>query len=207
MKLLINGSEQAIIGPEDRPLSRVLEEVQERCLVDGETITSISVNGAPLESGGNAGGDLPVRDAGTVCIEVKSFFQLTLEGLAEAESYLPRLTNAVQRAASLLQRGNEDEGVQLIQASVEGFNWLQQLLSGIGGLKDAGQGDWLTSFETRILLDREGELRALLDRCGEVLETGDLILLADYLEYDLAPWLEGLHKEMGQLRERLEGAL
>lgn len=204
MRLLVNGSERVITGPEDRPLSSVLAEVQECCLAGGETITGISIDGQAV-AGGALAGDPPIRYVGTVSVEVKSFYDLTVESLAEAESYLPRLADAVARAASCLQRGREGEGIELIQAAMEGFDWLQQLLGAVGRLKAAGQGEWLTVSEAGLLFEREAELCDLFDGCGEALAAGDFVLLADRLEYDLVPWLEQLQAELGGLRQRLEG--
>ncbi|MCR4419340.1 MAG: hypothetical protein NUV99_04285 [Clostridia bacterium] len=106
--------------------------------------------------------------------------------------YLPRLTEALLRAASSIQEGREAEGLSLVAEMTEGFGWVTESL------------DVLHQAWGEAAPEAHMHVAALNERLSQALaavETYDLVLLADVLQYELAPEVEAIETWLSGLRQ------
>ncbi|WP_066055877.1 hypothetical protein [Robertmurraya korlensis] len=103
--------------------------------------------------------------------------QIVIDTLESLKEYFPKLINGSREIAEYLQEGNEAKALSVMPQLVEGLQWVFEAVMGIqnnGFLNDINLLDLKDNFQEMV----------------EALEIGDHVLLADLLQYEIAPTLE-----------------
>ncbi|UGB30433.1 hypothetical protein [Metabacillus sp. B2-18] len=103
--------------------------------------------------------------------------KIVFETIQSLKEYLPRMINGCNEIVEYLQEGNEGTALSQMPDFVEGLQWI---FAAINGIQNNGH-------------LQEIELISLKDNFKEVvdsLEMRDYVLLADLLDYEIAPVLK-----------------
>lgn len=109
------------------------------------------------------------------------------EGLKKTGvEYLPKLSRGLTAITELMRNGNEAEGARFFAQATEGLRWLVGLLTNISLVKASE-------------IEKFGEdLNTLLTAW----ENEDYVLIADLLEYEMAPFVEQVNSALLSLEEK-----
>ena len=112
---------------------------------------------------------------------------LIFEGFETALSYLPTLQKGLEQIAGLFQEGREGEGIALFLEAHTGLDWLEHIVSGAKLYCYNSKRDLGVDFSEV----SEGYTTRLVE-LTKAWENRDYVLIADLLEYELAPFIEDL---------------
>lgn len=203
MRLFVNGEERRVAWAEEESLEERLARFQAESLARGETVLAVSVDGVDLDEARTERGPVRVGDVTEVGLTVASLRSLVEETLAEAADYAARLGAALAEAAAALQRGDVADGTGLLSETLDGLGWLQQVLDRLAGLAEQGRAPWIAGEDAADLRRWGDGMVERVAACCRALESGDLVLVADRLEFDLAEWLAGLSGGLDEVGRRL----
>ncbi len=156
----------------------------------GRSIVSVSIDGTSIDSAllADTLASKQLDSVRVLEINSESTAKLVADSLTELEAVLPELPNACHELARVFQG----------TAPQSGYEPFQQL-AGIWSHVKARQAMIAHSlgldldrepFNGRSLGEAHAELNSFLSEAAGALESGDLILLGDLLEYELAPRAE-----------------
>ncbi|TDX58904.1 hypothetical protein [Orenia marismortui] len=124
----------------------------------------------------------PIKKLDILTKEAKN---LVLEGVSEARKYLPKLIDGIEDIITAFSQGNEGEANNLLSQALEGFNWLNSLLSSLGVL-DLKELD----INSENLIDNINDWQTYLEELMSAMQNQDTILISDILEYEIKPILQ-----------------
>lgn len=114
------------------------------------------------------------------------------EGLKKAGvEYLPKLSRGLTAIAELIRNGNEVVGARFFAQATEGLRWMAGLL-------------------TNISLVKASEIEKFGDDLNTLLtawENEDYVLIADLLEYEMAPFVEKANRALLSFRGKKENVI
>ncbi|SDP88737.1 hypothetical protein SAMN05216565_110140 [Litchfieldia salsa] len=108
------------------------------------------------------------------------------ETVSSIKEYLPKVINATDDIAKLLQTDKEWEALNLIVAVTEGIEWCIEAVNKIQDLKG------------EVYIDTM-EISKILMEINEALAVRDFVLTADLFEYELTPVLNTWLTKIGQI--------
>ncbi len=123
-----------------------------------------------------------LNDIETMALLVGTPRQVINDGLETAVTYLPILRSGLTDAAALFQEGREGEGISKFLEAVPGLEWLGQILSGAAMFLDS-------SISQDSFRDSAAGYSKKLEELLEGWQNRDYVLIADLLEYELAPFI------------------
>lgn len=189
--------------PEDAMgmLAAVSDDLQAK----GRAVLAVKADGKTLDPATTAEalGGKPLSAIGRLEIVSEQTSKLVSESLAELESVLPDLAKVCHDLAAVFQ------GVDP-QSGYEPFQQLANIWSHVKGRQALIARALGVSLDT-LAIDGKNvgalhrELNEFLVEAMGALESGDLILLGDLLEYELAPRAETEARITALLRERVGG--
>jgi hypothetical protein len=173
---------------------------------DGRSILAVTVDGSEVapEEISKRLGDLPVSDASK--LEIRSERTVTLvedclQGLGE---YLPELPSICRGLAEVFQGENPEEG---FDPFVEMAELWSQIKSRQALVANALELDAKAiSLNDKSIEAIHSELNQFLEEAAQALKDGDIILLGDLLEYELAPRAEQELEIVALLQAQLPAA-
>ncbi|WP_418791015.1 hypothetical protein [Phosphitispora sp. TUW77] len=181
MKVTVNDRE--ILFEKDMSQSEIILQLQSALKEKNLVVMEAKVNGiaSNLDLSQLAG----LNDIEDIDLLVATPEQVLTEGLETAVTYLPLLQRGLTEIAAFFQEGREGEAISKFQEAVPGMEWLGQILSSAvlffenNSLQD--------SFRSSAI-DYSKKLEDML----EAWQNRDYILIADLLEYELAPFIDEL---------------
>lgn len=145
----------------------------------GRTVLEVRINGVPLAGPWpEALEEVHGLEAAEVAVVTASATQLLAEAVSEALGYLPRLERGLLAAAEEMRAGREAEAALLLGQAAEGLEWLVEVLRAAAVMVAGGGAG---------AVERLSNISKRLQEVLGAWEAKDLTLVADLLEYDLAP--------------------
>jgi len=181
LKVTVNDRE--MLFGEEMTQSETIVQLQSALKENNLVIMEAEVNG--VKSSINLAEIAGLNDIDTLSLVVGTPGQVITDGLETAVTYLPVLQSGLTDIAAFLQEGREGEGISKFLQVVPGLEWLGQILSGAELiLEDTTSKD---SFKA-CAAGYGKKLEELLDGW----QNRDYVLIADLLEYELAPFIQEL---------------
>jgi len=170
-------------------VTEVIAEIDEALRARGRALVSLSVDGQAVSPESLAARFVTLA-AGSACIEVTSrpLDELISEALDELSTTLPELPVACRKLAEVFQSETPEQGFEPFTELARIWEHVKSRQRMICSALDIDF-DALV-VEGRALAEHGHELNSFLDEAAQALRHGDLVLLADLLEYELAPRAE-----------------
>jgi hypothetical protein len=126
--------------------------------------------------------ELDLERIDQIKFETKKVEDLITETLKEAENYLPKLKDAVQKSALFFKNGKEADASELLDKTLEGIQWYLEVINGIMSL-----------IENKDLKDKGNKILSdftqTLNRAMVALQNEDYDYLGDLLEVEVTEYL------------------
>jgi hypothetical protein len=124
-----------------------------------------------------------------------------LNSLREIREHLPEQKTFLEKAAVSYQTGNDSEGTEQLVHFIEFmFNYTRTCYQ-ISPVFDISLNDIVIDGES--LDERNREIQILLNETVDILESNDMISLADILEYEIVESIQNLDKFIDLLLEKI----
>lgn len=196
MKIKINGVEEDI-HYQGNVLGGLLDEIKKARVLPGTFISKIMLNQQSFEPDSAKARLTLVSQIQSLEVEILSIQEVVGKNLDNAEDYLRKLIPGITRASELFRLESEQEATKFFLSIIDGIDWLTQVLDGILKVLDLDPAAMLINGKT--VKDRQSHLIRLTSQLLEANQNRDWILVADLLEYEIAPYYE----EWGCVLERL----
>ena len=117
---------------------------------------------------------------------------LVANNLTNAKKYLEKLVPAFQKAADLFRMGNEQEANQYYLQILDGIDWFSQVILTIVNAQ-------VDIFKEQTLEERQKKLTEFMAQMLEANQNQDWVLMADLLEYEMAPFYKDWQEVLSQI--------
>ncbi|MDA8233887.1 MAG: hypothetical protein M0Z31_03590 [Clostridia bacterium] len=192
MKIFVNNEEVIFDGDgtSGEKISELMKTIRGKNLIILETkIDGVVTREDILEL-------LKINQIGQVEVTVTNQHNLIIEGLDTALDYLPVLQKGLEEIAGLFQEGREGEGIALFLEAHTGLDWLEHILRGSRIYFQSSNRDLGVQFAEVA----EGYNEKLTE-LTKAWENRDYVLIADLLEYELAPFIEEIMPLINKVME------
>ncbi|WP_232463445.1 hypothetical protein [Tumebacillus avium] len=172
----------------------VYEQAMQRLNEEERIIIGISINGVEVLP--DSLGDIAHDEITQAVISSQPMVEFA-EGLANtAFDYLPKLKQGLISVSRLFQEGRDEDAHTLFVEAVEGLEWINSCLGGLGA--------WLAQKGSVELLQLHGTYQGQLADLGAAMEQKNLTDVADLLEYEVAETLSKAMERMQELKRLLD---
>jgi hypothetical protein len=191
MKISINGAETHEESFQGETLGEVLHAILNSR--KDSYIRRVWLNGQ--EASSNTQDTLKTSTASVQSLELELALlqDLVANNLTNAKAYLEKLVPGFQKAADLFRMGNEQEANQYYLQILDGIDWFSQVILTIVNAQ-------VDIFKEQTLEDRQKKLTDFMAQMLEANQNKDWVLMADLLEYEMAPF----YKDWQEVLTRIE---
>jgi hypothetical protein len=205
MEVIVDGSTGFAPAEVPDDVMGMLAVIGTSLQTQGRAILAVKVDGQELSPARTVEvlSGKPLSSVGTLEVVSELTSKLVADCLAELESVLPDLSKACHELAAMFQGAEPHTGY-------EPFEQLADIWSHVKGRQELIAHTLGVALDT-LKLDGKSvgalhtELNGFLAEAVGALESGDLILLGDLLEYELAPRADAEVRITALLRERTGG--
>jgi hypothetical protein len=160
-------------------LKVAIEKIEKQLFSEGKVLCEIRINGMALTPDDEMNFENSRRDEiKTLEVRAQLVTVLVSDSRASVINYLNQLKDVALKAAEALRAGVSRDGSDMISAVVNGTQWVTEMLNQIRTL----EGNFW-KFEKQWLAAEDNFLKTTRELLGAY-EKGDLILVADNLEYE-----------------------
>ena len=198
MKIFINGCEETTEYSGDN-LGNLLDQIQSVKVLPGTYIDKLLLNGQPIEPDAEKTRSTPITEIETLEIEITTILDILNKNITNVEDYLKKLIPGIEKTAELFQMGNDQEASQLFVKIVDGIEWVSQVFNEI--LKALMTDPNTILLNGKTIQDRHNTLIDLTNQLLEAHKNKDWVLVADLLEYEIAPYYKEWQEIIPQLRK------
>lgn len=190
MKISINGAETQEASFQGGTLGEVLHAILNSR--KDSYIRRIWLDGQ--EASSNTQDTLKTSTASVESLELELALlqDLVANNLTNAKEYLEKLVPGFQKAADLFRMGNEQEANQYYLQILEGIDWFSQVLLTIVNAQ-------VDIFKEQTLEERQKKLTEFMAQMLEANQNQDWVLMADLLEYEMAPFYKDWQEVLSQI--------
>jgi len=192
MKLIINGVEQEDHDLKGKTLGAILDMMVKN--KPGSYIRRIWLDQKEFPADDHEILQKNPADINSLEIELANLKDLVATNLSNALGYLEKLIPGFQQASDLFRMGNEQEANKFYIQILDGMDWFSEVVNIVMGSKGKG------SESEAILSERQANLTDLMSQMLEANKNQDWVLLADILEYEIAPF----YKEWQDILKKLK---
>lgn len=190
MDVILDGAKGFAFTSPPKDLLGAIVALSEYAQQRGRSILGIRVDGQNIDPAKlvEAFKGKKIEDIRELSVETEDVSKLVSDCLSELESALAELPTACHELAAVFQGSEPQSGFEPFQRLAEIWEHVksrQYLIAGALGL-DFGQ----IEVNGKTVEAMQEELNGFLSEAAGALESGDLILLGDLLEYELAPRAE-----------------
>ena len=198
-RLLIDGKEAQwdLSGLPD--LSALMVRLYEESAGEGRVVCRVMVDGKELDAAGEKGmADAPFEGFAEVSVTTGTAAELYKSGIEGALSLAEAMRADIGRSATSFRQGDFQGGLSMYMACVASMETFFQLCGAILG-----------GFQAGCFIMEEGmappeapsvDTAEILNRLLEAQRAEDWTLMADVLEYEVVPNLEGWRRFLGKLQ-------
>ena len=189
MKISINGAETQEASFQGGTLGEVLHAILNSR--KDSYIRRIWLDGQ--EASSNTQDNLKTSTASVESLELELALlqDLVANNLTNAKEYLKKLVPGFQKAADLFRMGNEQEANRYYLQILEGIDWFSQVLLTIVNAQ-------VDIFKEQTLEERQKKLTEFMAQMLEANQNQDWVLMADLLEYEMAPFYKDWQEVLSQ---------
>lgn len=204
MKILVDGSPAVDFHQLPDTLAELINHLGTRLKEQDRAILSISIDGEKISYDDltTAVSSQSLESINAVEVLSRSLPELALEQLDEIDAVLPELAPVCRSLAELFQSGGPKEGYEQFEQLASIWQDLKYKQRMVAQAVDCSLGD--LSLGKSDVGKHHQELNTYLQEAAQALQAEDRVLLADLLEYELAPRAEEESKIVQALRERVE---
>lgn len=185
MKIIINGREESI-DFEGNTLGHAFAEIKKQQSSTEKIISQLRLNDQEISWDAKENLETPLSDTDTIEVEFSTLREIILKNLANAENYLQRLIPGIEKAAELFQTENEQDANKYFLIIIDGIDWFSQVLDGV--MKASGLDPDAIELKGESLQKRKSRLIELMGQMLDANQNKDWVLMADLLEYEIAPY-------------------
>ncbi|MBI5816213.1 MAG: hypothetical protein HZB29_11465 [Nitrospinae bacterium] len=187
-EITVNGAKAVVDLTGVTHLAGAVDKLSKAVLAPGELIASLTVNGEYLEPGSPKAA-APIGQIKTIEVTtIKNPIEMTVSLLKRMGEYLSTMSPGVGKAADVLRLGSAEEGNAMLVKILDGITAFTDLIetaksvarNDLGNLSSKGQ--TFTGLEERLL--------SMLKKVMDAQESSDWVMVADLLEYEIAPALD-----------------
>jgi len=187
MKVFIDSKEgeERKEGNLKEALDKIKEELKEKNLV----VTKVLVDGKEIPLLQEVvWKERAVSEIEKVEVSSANPRELTIAGVLDSLTILPKINESLREAVRLIQTGSQEKGLNLLAEALEGLNWFNVVIQGV----EKVLGIELSSFSIKgvDLLKKREELAEILRKALSSFQNRDFVNLGDLIEYELAPQIE-----------------
>ena len=187
MKVFIDSKEgeEEQEGNLKETLDKIKEELKEKNLV----VTKVLVDGKEIPLLQEVvWKERAVSEIEKVEVSSANPRELTIAGVLDSLTILPKINESLREAVRLIQTGSQEKGLNLLAEALEGLNWFNVVIQGV----EKVLGIELSSFSIKgvDLLKKREELVEVLRKALSSFQNRDFVNLGDLIEYELAPQIE-----------------
>jgi hypothetical protein len=188
MDITVNGAPHNMKVEPTNTLGQVYQELVQSLAQSGKVVSSVQVNGESLPGGRIW--DLassPISDIHTLELAIQEVDDMVRDTLASTDEHLENLVTEIEKTANMFRIGDELEAHQRLGTCISGLQWFLRALNTFQSFLhlDFTQMTLAQTTAEEAVQEFVPVVDDLLDAQSE----GDVILMADLLEYELAPKL------------------
>lgn len=180
MNLHLDGKAFGRVGGHISTLGALVQLLGELPELENRVIQSISIDGDEFDEWEESM-SVTIAPEAEVHVVTRSVTQVLMETAMTCLDYLPRLKEGAITTATRIHEARDQEALELIQDLFQGLEWYTEVLGHIV---------WLEPQEQERGSFRLSTLNNILEQLLSAWDVKDLTLLADLLEYELAPELD-----------------
>lgn len=202
MNITVNGDKHDVGVEPNQTLGHVYQQLVDSLSQAGKVITSVEVNGEHL-SGGRIWNfaSSPVSEIQDLDLLTRNMVDMVCETMGYSDRHLELLCQETEKTATMYRQGDELEAHERLGMCISGLQWFLKALSALRGMMQL-------DFKTLPLKDTtvEAGLEEFVPIVEDLLEAqseGDVILMADLLEYELIPRLTLWRSSLPELEANL----
>lgn len=205
MEVIVDGSTGFAPAEAPEDAMGMIAAIGESLQAQGRAILSVTLDGQSLAPAAMlmALRGKPLSSDGRLEVVSESTAKLVSESLAELEGVLPELARVCHELAAVFQGAEPQSGFEPFQQLADAWAHVkarQELIAqALGTALDT------LTLDGKTLGALHEELNGFLAEAAGALESRDLVLLGDLLEYELAPRAEAEVRITALLRERSGG--
>ncbi len=196
MKIIIDNEEKDLKNYSGNVLELLLE-IENNINEEKKAIEEIRLNGQPLDEFNEEYiCKMKLSEVESIEYDTKSYIMLVQEGIRLGEDYLAKLFNGINEIIDNLETNQPKKGFNLLSDAIEGIRWYLNNLVLMQNLIPDRLKEKYQIIELEDYLDRITEI---LQEIILAMQNNDIILLLDFLEYEIKPviknWID-LNQEM-----------
>lgn len=170
-------------------LGRILKQVESSHLPPNMVVRTVQIDGSPVMPHGDTGNPFlapeELEKSERIEIYTGTLDEIASDSIAEAIAYLDRIQDATPSLAESFRFSPNSEAFEGLRQLCEGFYWLNILMQKLG----AGFHVNLEALTVRgvSVPEHHQKFIAILKQLIESQKSGDFVLIADMLEYEILP--------------------
>lgn len=205
MDVIVDGNRDFSLQGEPEDVLSAVVAVSEFLQKKGRSILSVKTDGdsVPAEKLVDTLKNRPPGQVRELEITSEAIAKLVEASLVNLKETLPELPKACHDLAAIFQGSTPHEGFEPFQRLAD--LWAQVKSREVMVANSLGLNLESLQMDGRSVSELHGELNGFLEEAARAIESGDLILLGDLLEYELAPRAETEGQIVTLLQERAQG--
>lgn len=190
MKILIDEQESSIGVAELHNLGEALMKIQDTVTTadQGKTVIDVSVNGRKLYDYGDDVNTLPINEVDLIEVSTDYLNSTVVRALCEIKDGLPNLVSMMNDIASALQEGNREKALLSFSQTCDEWRKIIQFFDDLALLMQINYS--CLKVGDKSVDQANQELLELLVDTKKAIESDDLVMLSDLIEYELAAKIE-----------------
>ncbi len=203
MKITIDGRDDILSTDNGYAMGEILKQVEAYLLKQGLRSTNRKLDGKEIDRQDAALLKSPVDDFEMLEIKTIEVRKQALRALSEVRSHLPGIIQKIKGVSEEIQSGNLIQGYKMLGSCAEMMNIIVRVIEEVRSLM---------GIEMSVLETKSGSAIKLLEDVRDVLretkaalDSHDTVTVADLMEYELAPKINGWDRVLEQLIEKVSG--
>jgi len=185
-------------------LGNLISSINREMAEAGKVVSTLRINGEEFFGDEN---ELVLRgDMGPTRIEITTDTpsNLAMQTLASGQEYIEDMRDFLLKTVDMFRTGQEQKAKEYFLESVEGLQWLVKMVGYISQILRIDFKSML--YDGASLSKSVDELNQIFLDIISAQEHADSVLIADLLEYELAPQMERWKRIFSSLQERQQQA-
>jgi hypothetical protein len=206
MEIVIDGIKDLVYADSEKTLDELLLNITRWINENNRIVTKVVVDNASVtDSNKEQYSKMPLLSVQTLEITTDITSQAVVDVLVGAYSYIPLLVEDLRKSLECLRAGEGTQGYQLFSQCLTNWIWINDAIMKIGILMKLDYSAVKAGNEN--MAQRLKKIMELLDQCSTAMNQDDEVAVADVLEYELIPRLEGQSEIAQKLAALVKGKL
>lgn len=190
MPLLVDGK---AIEHVNGSLTLSLHDILEKLVREGRYIETVTINGQEVTAASVSRASFQCEETDQVEVTTCTLDELVNSTMESSFEMVPKLYRIVEITIAAFRQGRDDEGIENLSAWVSSLQWHADVLGNFIALQPGPSA----------VHELNDELQTIVPKLYESWNGKDFVLLADVMEYELAPWLERWYATVQMYRSQM----